>query len=241
MKKILIIVVLLSFAFVPKAEVFSGTCGANLTWSLNTADSTLTISGTGAMANYNFATKPEWYRYRENISHVIFPTGMTSIGAYAFGSYTNTCYRIKTITIPDNVTALGNACLEGTYLTSVRIPRNVSTIGTSALSIPTLEEIIIDSNNATFSSVNGVLYNKAKTTLILYPRTKADSAYVLPSTVKTINNAAFAGTKVKAITLPASTTNIGYEAFSGSSIMYINVNTSNANYSSVVGVLFNQA
>ena len=50
------------------AEVYSGTCGAdgdNLTWELS-SDYVLTISGTGAMAEYNWDSP--WYDYKEMIN-----------------------------------------------------------------------------------------------------------------------------------------------------------------------------
>ncbi|HBZ34751.1 MAG TPA: hypothetical protein DEO38_06605, partial [Bacteroidales bacterium] len=39
----------------------SGTCGDNLTWSYNSSTQTLTITGTGEMANVRYAP---WYSYR---------------------------------------------------------------------------------------------------------------------------------------------------------------------------------
>lgn len=56
------------------AETYSGSCGENLTWSLNTEDSVLTISGTGAMADYNSSNIP-WYEYREAIRSAIIANG----------------------------------------------------------------------------------------------------------------------------------------------------------------------
>lgn len=46
------------------ADATSGTCGDNLTWTLT--DGTLTIGGSGAMADYDYRTQP-WYGYRESI------------------------------------------------------------------------------------------------------------------------------------------------------------------------------
>lgn len=40
-----------------------GTCGDNLTWTLDDAG-TLTISGTGAMTNYSSSSKAPWYELR---------------------------------------------------------------------------------------------------------------------------------------------------------------------------------
>ena len=70
------------------AEVASGTCGAegggsNLTWVLDDAG-TLTISGTGAMANFSSSSNQPWASNRSKIRTVTIGGGVTSIGNYAF-------------------------------------------------------------------------------------------------------------------------------------------------------------
>ncbi len=62
------------------ATVYSGKCGENLTWTLNTEDSTLVISGHGAMSGMCFASQ----QFRDVIKNVVFPDGLTSICDYAF-------------------------------------------------------------------------------------------------------------------------------------------------------------
>ena len=60
----------------------SGTCGANVTWNYNTSTKTLTISGTGAMSDYNFSnyngiyvTTAPWQPYYDTMQAVVFKTG----------------------------------------------------------------------------------------------------------------------------------------------------------------------
>ena len=84
--------------------IYSGTCGAdgdNLTWTLNACDSTLIISGTGAMANYP-ANMP-WKDYRTSIISVIISEGVTTIGAHAF----NGCSHLTSLTVPSSLTSIG--------------------------------------------------------------------------------------------------------------------------------------
>ena len=64
----------------------SGTCGDNLTWTLDTESGILTISGTGAMTNYAYAP---WYSYRSTIKTVVIKDGVTSIGTHAFENCSN--------------------------------------------------------------------------------------------------------------------------------------------------------
>lgn len=85
------------------AETASGTCGAqgneaNVTWVLDD-NGTLTISGSGAMADYNirFVSAPWYYNYRATIKTVVIEDGVTNIGDYAF----NGCVNLTLIYIPD--------------------------------------------------------------------------------------------------------------------------------------------
>ncbi|MCR5616679.1 MAG: leucine-rich repeat domain-containing protein, partial [Clostridiales bacterium] len=79
-------------------EVASGTCGANLTWSLD-SEGTLTISGTGEMYELSLVTDVPWYENRFSINDVIIEEGATSIGCMFFYN----CVNLNAITIPDSV------------------------------------------------------------------------------------------------------------------------------------------
>ena len=84
----------------------SGTCGANLTWTLDDAG-TLTISGTGVMTNYAYSyssassTHP-WKNVTASINNVVIENGVTSIGNYAFYGCTN----LTSVTIGNGVTSI---------------------------------------------------------------------------------------------------------------------------------------
>ena len=70
---------------------YSGTCGAegdNLTWTLNACDSTLIISGTGAMADYSAGGAP-WNEHKDAIHTVTLADGINTIGENAFAGFTN--------------------------------------------------------------------------------------------------------------------------------------------------------
>ena len=109
------------------AEVINGSCGTNLTWSLNTEDSTLTISGTGAMSNYNITNNPvPWKQDTSLIKYLILEDGITYIGTYAFYN----CINLVSVTFPNSVESMGNYVFQFcSSLTSVTIPQNVTSIG----------------------------------------------------------------------------------------------------------------
>lgn len=82
------------------------------------------------------------------------------------------------------------------YLKSVTISNSVKEIKESAYGhyyypfyqCSSLEEIIVDSNNPNYSSLDGVLFNKSLTKILHYPEGKKDSTYILPKTVTEVTS-----------------------------------------------------
>ena len=111
----------------------SGTCGDNLTWEFDPETGALTISGTGAMNNYSWdPNAAPWYAYKDAITSVSFPEGITTIGAYAFVNCDNAAF--TTVTIPEGVTALGvNAFYNCDGIQEITIPSTVTTIEAGAI------------------------------------------------------------------------------------------------------------
>ena len=106
--------------------VASGTCGDNLTWTLD-SDGLLTISGNGAINSSAFDSDEN--EISENIISVVIEDGVTSIGGRAF----EYCSSLTSVTIPDGVTSIGDGAFEYcSSLTSVTIPDGVTSIGNYA-------------------------------------------------------------------------------------------------------------
>ena len=84
------------------AAALSGTCGADLTWTLDEAG-LLTVSGTGAMTDYA-AKKAPWYAKRSTIGQIVVEEGVTAIGNNAFYD----CAKMTQVSIPLSVTTIGD-------------------------------------------------------------------------------------------------------------------------------------
>lgn len=69
--------------------VLSGTCGTNAKWTLNTVTGLMSITGTGAMTDYQYSSRTPWFKYRDKIKKVSIATGITRIGTNTFYGCTN--------------------------------------------------------------------------------------------------------------------------------------------------------
>ena len=104
-------------------SISSGTCGENLTWVL-TADGTLTISGTGAMYDYEYMEAP-WYSYLGDVSAVVIQDGVTRVGNNAFREGVN----ITTVSLSDTITEIGAWAFMGAEkLTGIVLPQYLQTL-----------------------------------------------------------------------------------------------------------------
>ena len=149
-----------------------------------------------------------------NLTSITIPNSVTSIGSYAFSG----CDNLTSITIPNSVTSIGSYAFSDCYnLTSITIPNSVTSIDYDAFYRCTnLTSITVDIENKSYSSENGILFNKDKTEIIRYSPGKNDSSYTIPNSVTNIGSYAFSDCyNLTSVTIPNSVTSIGGYAFSG--------------------------
>lgn len=100
------------------------------------------------------------------------------------------------------------------YAEKITIGKNVSEIGVWAFTNnQKLREFVVDSENKSFKSVDGVLFTKDMKTILFYP-CGGETTYKIPDSVETIRSKAFYKCdKLEKITMPASLKNIEEKAF----------------------------
>ena len=149
-----------------------------------------------------------------NITTVNIGSEVTIIPDHAFALL----YGLTSINIPNSVTSVGSMAFYNCRdLTEVNIGNSVEIIGDMAFGggFIGLTSINVDAANSAFSSDNGVLFNKTKTTLVQYPIGNT-GAYTIPNSVTIIGNNAFAGCRgLTEVTIGNSVEIIGELAFAG--------------------------
>ena len=120
----------------------------------------------------------------------------------------------ESFTIPNTVTSIERSAFYNAQFSSITIPNSVTTIGLEPFErCKRLTTILVDEDNADFSSCDGVLFDKKQTALLSYPEGKEDTEYVIPNTVREIVPCAFSIAKLLSVTIPISVTTLANNAF----------------------------
>jgi BspA type Leucine rich repeat region (6 copies) len=149
------------------------------------------------------------------LTNINIGNGVTSIGQYPLDGCTNlasatigipnieyglflsltrlggACPSLTSLTLLDSVTNIGNYAFDlCTGLTNITIPQSVTSIGIGVFPI-SVTAINVDSNNTSYSSLNGVLFDASQSTLVQYPLGLTTSSYTVPITVTNLGTNAF--------------------------------------------------
>ena len=218
----------------------SGTCGANLKWSLGT-EGTLVIKGSGDMQN--FTDKTPWNEYSSSVKKLIIESGVTSIATSAFDG----CENLESVTIPATVKSIGGFAFEGTKWLenmqaanklvtvngilisgtkctgSVQIPAGVKTIAAGAFAFNaditsvTIPDSVTSIEDGAFQStgITSVTIGNGVTVIgsAAFSECAALTEVTLGSSVRSIGSHAFFQTGLTWVNVPQSVKSIGEKAF----------------------------
>ncbi len=125
------------------------------------------------------------------------------------------CFHLTALDIPDTVTEIGPHALDTCFaLQTLSLGSGLTTLSETALPrYGALQTITVSEENAQFSDLDGVLFNKAKTSLHFYPPAREEALYAVPAGVETIAAGAFPDNgSLRQLLLPASLTEIAPDA-----------------------------
>ena len=194
-----------NITFIPLSGVVaSGNCGAqgsNVTWTLDN-NGTLTISGSGAMADFSSDNIP-WGNYSEQIKVAEILSGVTRIGDLAFYG----CESLTSIVIPSGVTGIGQSAFAGCWeLASVEIPSSVTRIDYAAFA--QCRELTTVTLPSGLTSIASRLFMESGLKSI-----------TIPAGVTSIGYEAFRGCALTSIVIPSGVIEIGSSAFADCSAL----------------------
>jgi len=174
-----------------------------------------------------------------NLTSIILPSSITSIGANAFSNS-----GLTSITIPNLVNAIKISAFQDCVnlsLVTFNLPSSITSFdyyifkncsSLATITIPpsiknltnkfeftgcnSLVNIYVSTDNIFFSSLNGVVFDKSLTTLVLYPPGRVGD-YKIPSNVTNISGNVFTfNTNITNVIIPSSvSTIVGYGQFNG--------------------------
>lgn len=124
-------------------------------WKFNPSTGTMTISGSGVMADYTYSndtktTDAPWWDYRDEITSVVFGNSVTAVDKNAFFK----CVNLTSLSLENGVKTLGFNAFCYCDLTEVRIV-NVETIGTNEYQYSVLDYVrnCLNSENVPYNTM----------------------------------------------------------------------------------------
>ena len=220
---------------VSSATLYYGTCGDDLSWTLDIETGVLNITGTGDMDDYSYEdvhsygyrTTAPWKYEASQITSVVIDDSVVSIGEYAFAY----CGTIESVIIGDSVINIGKkAFYKCTSLESAIMGDSLEIIDTQAFQYCGLTSLVIPDSVINLG-------------IGAFGECSALKSVVLGTSVSVISRGAFDFcTSLESIHIPASVTNIVEDAFlSCNSIKSYTVDKNNQYFSSdEYGVLYNK-
>lgn len=219
---------LLALCIGASAAGTSGKCGPSAYWSFDSSTGTLTISGSGAMEDYEYGNEFPWMDYRNSIQTIVIGDQITQIGRYAFTG--TACSTIKfgknvrsigeraflecrnlngDLTLPDSVQIVGDSAFAGcTGLTgTLTLGSSLQTIGAGAFYDCSFSGNLVIPDSVT-SIGRYAFYSRP------YLRPETQGTLTLGRNLRTIGEFAFLESRYTgSLTIPDSVVEIGERAF----------------------------
>lgn len=197
------------------ADIDSGTCGPNISWTFNDETGYLSITGSGKMN-----PDPDDHLWGDYAKTIYISEGITSICDAAFSGSNH----LKRISIPNSVTSIGNYALSSCdSLPSITLPENLTIIGEgafwgdSALTSITIPNSVVTIGDEAFAYCTGlteiVLPNAITKLGPIFKYCTEITDVVIPNSVEELDDTFYECPKITSITMGSSVKYISGDAF----------------------------
>lgn len=177
----------------------------------------------------------------ENLKSVKLNEGLEIIG---YAAFENTS--IESITAPSTLKLIDGYAFCNTKITSFNVGANVEDLDDSAFyGCTSLKEIIVDSANENYYSVDGILFEKSRfsfmgDTISIYPSAKEGATYTIPENVGSIGFDTFSNlVYLKELNIPANV--ISFFISGSTNLERVNISDECEDYKSVDGIVYTKS
>lgn len=181
-------------AFAEDEPATSGTCGESVTWTYDKENYTLTISGTGDMANYTSSSPAPWDSWKSDST-----------------------YPIKTVVIESGVTSIGTAAgvfKDCNALTSINVDSaNENYSSVDGVLFRKDQKVLYIFPSGKSKTVYSIPNSVTNIGFYAFYGCSALSSVIIPDSVTDIGSYAFYKSTITSITIPNSVTSIGIMSF----------------------------
>ena len=229
-----------------------GSCGENVTYHYDSTTKVLTLTGTGAMADYTMsgAGRSPFYQnttIRNNCTRIEVGEGITHVGNYIFFYLT----KVTEAVLPSTIESIGTGAFQTcSLMAACEIPSGVTSIGEAAfnscraLTSVTIPAGVTELPKNCFNSCIALTSIEVPGTVKTIGQNAfggctAATSITLGEGVETIGITAFSSSQITGVTIPASVTSLSPDAFNGSNTFAaFTVDPANPNYTAEGGVLY---